>query len=56
MFNTFEFGVNSFCPPIEGKQFENKERWLEAHRKDNPAKKKRSDNVITEANTDKYCY
>lgn len=38
---TGEFGTDTFCPAVEGKQYPSKEAWLEAQKKENPAKKKK---------------
>lgn len=35
-----QFGVESFCPSVEGRRYASKEVWLEERRKENPRKNK----------------
>lgn len=35
-----DLGIDTFCPAVEGKEYPNKEAWVEARRKENPPKKK----------------
>ena len=43
-----QFGADTFCPSVEGKEYLSKEVWLEARKKEKPSKEEQkvNDNLL----------